>query len=256
MSNSLQQRVAEALDPAPDWTRGQVLLWRPFPAAPVSYFVRFLGEQACKVNAQGTYEPALIEAVLNELSPGDLGFADTGALISFRPCRALEQTGFDMLAIVNPTMSRGALSKTTDFMAPVTFTAFPAYRCEFTANDTQDELAFRLAKVVRWSDWSRQPAPAISARFHRLKSGAKSTGGKRMGVFPWIEIERTLGFLAKEDGFLEMVNFERRQARLEHAGGRFTVESGGEPWHADPEAAIRWVKAYVTKGVDAANQSR
>jgi hypothetical protein len=256
MPDSLQQRVIGALQPGPDWVKGDLLFWRPFDKSRFGYFVRFFGDRACKVNVQGAHNPIIVEGLLDELSVGDLPNAAAGQLIFLSKSPALEGTSFDLRAIVSPPMSFGALSKTTEFMAPVTFTAFPAYRCEFTDNDTRDELAFRLAKVVLWSDWGRQPSPAISARFHLLQSGVKSTGGKRMGVFPWAEIEDTLGYIAEEDGFIDLENFERRAVRIEHAADRFTIVSGGEPWHPAAERVVEWVRTYTIKGLDAANRLR
>ena len=256
MSETLQHRVIQALSPAPVWVHDDLLLWRPFDAAPIVYYVRFLGERVCKVNVPAQQDPAVVEALLREISPADLPAA-AEQLIALAPSAALGATPFELRAIVAPSLSFGALSKTTDFMALVTFTAFPAYRCEFPADDNRDELAFRLAKVVRWANWAREPAPAISARFHRLKSGVKSTGGKRMGVFPWPDIEATLGFIAKEDGFMDLQNFERKQVRIEHAAGRFTIDSGaGAPWPLPDDGIIPWVKILVTKGLDAANAGR
>lgn len=252
MPQSLQQRVVAALSPAPVWTKEDLILWRPFDAAPVVYYVRFLGEVACKVNAQGPHDAGLVETMLREITPGDLPQGQGEPLATFAPSRTLVATPFTLRVIVSPSLLNGALSKTTDFMAPSTYTAFPAHRCEFPEGDTRDELAFRLAKVVRWSNWAREPAPAISARFHRLKSGVKSTGGKRMGVFPLATIEKTLEFLAKEDGFMELQNFERKQVRIEHADGRFVVNTGrGEPLQLPDGGIVAWVKAFVTRGLDA-----
>jgi len=256
VSETLQQRVINALSPAPVWVRDDLILWRPFDAAPIVYCVRFIGDRACKVNVPAQQDQAPVEALLREIVPADLPDGAEQS-ISLATSSVVGATPFDRRAIVAPSLSPGALSKTTDFMAPVTFTAFPAYRCEFPEDDSRDDLAFRLAKVVRWSNWAREPAPAISARFHRLGSGVKSTGGKRMGVFPWADIEKTLGFIAKEDGFMDLQNFERKQVRIEHADGRFTIDSGaGAPWPLPNDGIIPWVKILVTKGLDAANAGR
>lgn len=252
MPQTLQQRVIEALTPAPVWTKDDIILWRPFDAAPVVYYVRFLGDSACKVNVKGPHDAEPVQAMLREIAPADLPPPEGEPLIALAPSPALAGTPFALRAIVSPTLANGALAKTVQFMAPMTRTAFPAYRCEFPEGDTREELAFRLNKVVVWADWSREPAPAISARFQRLKSGVRSTGGKRMGVFPWREIEKTLGFLATEDGFMELRNFEGRQIRIEHADGRFTLEAGGEPRSLADDALLPWVKVFVTRGLAAA----
>jgi hypothetical protein len=256
MSSELEKQVTEALQPPPTPVSGGILQWAPFPKAPVVYYVRFFDKVACKVNVQSAHEPKQVQAFLAELTAADLKTVSEERPLALSNCRSLASTAFTMRAVVHPSLSNGALSKTTQFMGPVTFTAFPVHPSEFTSNDTRDEIAFRLAKVVRWSNWSRPPAPALSARFLRQKTGIKSTGGKRMGIFPPPDLERIIGFVGTEDGFVEVENFERRQIRIDHADGKFEVTLGEERWVPGKDKIIPWFRIFATEGWETALKAR
>ncbi len=219
MPQTLQQRVIEALTPAPVWTKDDIILWRPFDAAPVVYYVRFLGDSACKVNVKGPHDAEPVQAMLREIAPADLPPPEGEPLIALAPSPALAGTPFALRAIVSPTLANGALAKTVQFMAPMTRTAFPAYRCEFPEGDTREELA---SASTRW--WSGRTGRASRRRrsapaFQRLKSGVRSTGGKALGRVP--------------------LAGDREDPRLPGDGGRLhgAAQLRGP---ADPHRARRW----------------
>jgi len=247
---TLQQRVIEALTPAPVWTKDDIILWRPFDAAPVVYYVRFLGVSACKVNVKGPLDAEPVQAMLREIAPADLPPPEGEPLIALAPSPALAGTPFALRAIVSPTLANGALAKTVQFMAPMTRTAFPAYRCEFPEGDTREELAFRLNKVVVWADWSREPAPAISARFsaaeerreeHRRQSAwACSPGGRsRRPSASWRRRTASWSCATSRAG--------RSASSTPMAAS--PLEAGGEPRSLADDALLPWVKVFVTRGL-------
>jgi hypothetical protein len=256
VSSEFQRRVIDALRPAAVVLDDDLLLWRPFDSAPIVYYVRFFDEQACKINVQAKHDSALVLAFLRELSPALLERVSAAAPIGLSPSAVLAKTPFQLRAVVHHSFGGAGLSNATEFMGPVTYGTFPAYRCEFTEDDTRDEAAYRVAKVVRWSNWERSPAPALSARFLRLKTGIKSTGGKRMGIIRLEDLERMLAYSRTDDGFVDIENYERSLVHVEHADGRYEIRQGAESWALRADAAVAWLRVLATEGAAAANRKR
>ena len=259
MKSPFARQVLEALQPAATPVGEDIIFWKPFDAAPVGYYVRFIGERAAKVNVKldpkNPHDPARVIALLAGVKEAQLDAVSETQPLGLAPL-ALPGTAFTLQATVHPSLANGALSKPTEFMRPATFGILPAHRCEFTDNDTRDEAAFRLAKVVPWVDWNRVPAPAISARFLRKKTNIKSTGGKRLGVMKLEELERTVQYVATDDGFIEVENFERALLLLEHANGHYEVQQGETRWTPKPDALLPWLRIFVREGAAAAEAKR
>jgi hypothetical protein len=256
VASELQHKVIEALTPPPTTLDGDTIFWAQSPKAPVVYYVRFFGELACKINVQAAHDKNLLRQFMGELTAEQVTAPTPERPVLLAPSRALESTPFQQRVVVHPSVSQGAVSHTTMFMSQVTRITFPAYRCEFTNDDTRDEAAFRMAKVFSWSKWERPPGPALSARFHRLRSGVKSTGGKRMGIFPPKEVENTITHLAEDDGFIDIENYQRKLVRIEHADGRYEVIQDDQRWVAKAEGILPWFRVFAIDGADAASKAR
>ena len=256
MASELQSKVVQALTPPPVMLADDTLFWKPFDAAPTGYYARFFGERACKTNVKGQHDTDLVLDFMLELSPALLESVSEAKPLSLSESRVLVKTPFQRRVLVDPSLASGALSKPTEFMRPFTYGVFPAHRCEFTADDSRDEAAFRLAKVVPWSDWKRAPAPALSVRYLRTKSGVKSTGGKRMGVMSAPDVMKVLTHLDKEDGFIDIENFERVLAHVEHAEGRYEVVQDKDRWVLRSDAVRAWLDTFAIEGSAAATNKR
>ena len=70
------------------------------------------------------------------------------------------------------------------------------------------------------TDLTRDVTPFTKTRSLRKKSKIRAGGaGKSRGVGRWTEVVRVFELLAEEDGFLEIENYEREVARVDHEGG-------------------------------------
>jgi hypothetical protein len=255
MASTLQNKVVETLQTA-NLLSDEIVFWRPFDQAPTVYYLRFLNDVACKINIKTNHDQNTVVRFLQTITLEELAQVNDKKPLVLSKTSSLSATPFKLRAIASPLVVSAGLSKNTTFLNGVTFTTFPAYECEFTLNDTRDEAAFRMAKVVRWSDWSRAPSPALSARFHRVRTGIKSTGGKRMGIFPIAVIEKTINHLAADDGFIDIENFERNVARIEHNEGTYQIIAGEKKWAPQSEAVIPWLQLFAIKGLSAATETR
>lgn len=259
MKSQLARQILDVVQPPAEQVGEDTIVWKPSDAAPVAHYVRFIGERAAKVNfkrdPKKPVDHALVVALLASVTDAHLDAVSEAQPLALRPFR-LEGTQFDLCGTMHPSITGGTLSKPTAFMRDVTYGILPAYRCEFTDNDTRDEATFRLAKVVPWANWYRVPAPALSIRFLRKKTNIKSTGGKTLGVLKLEDLEALVQYVATDDGFIEVENFERVLLRLEHENGHYEVQQGELRWTPKPEALLPWLRIFVREGAAAAAAKR
>lgn len=249
MKSSFLQQVMESIDPPAELISEDIILWkrRNFP---FTYYVKFFSEVACKVNVKGEHDTNLIIAFLNEFSSEDLLNTSESNPLYLSKSSSLEQTPFDRRAIVHPSVSTGSLGAATGFMASQTYTVYPVYKCEFNKEDTRDEILYRMSKVISWSDWNRSPSPALSVRFLRIETGVKSTGGKRMVIFSLTKVEKIISHVIKEEGFIDIENFERRLVHIEISNNSCEVILEGERWAQDVNTLISWLHIFAIEGVE------
>ncbi len=252
MPSELQRRVAEALRRPPVSISADTIAWKPFDASPGTVYVRFLGELALKVNVVSQVEKERVVTFLKEVSPADLESASPEHPLVLLPMEHPVAPQLPLRAIQHPSAREEYVSLETRFMAPQTYCTFPANRCEFTAHDDQGDVRYRLSKVIRQGIWDRQPSPAFTARWH-FESGQRSTGGKRMGIMEPERLERFIAIMEKENGFIEVGNFEDKIARFEHANGRFRVLVDDAQLLEAPsiEAVLAWLRQFGVEGLAA-----
>jgi len=256
MNPEFKQKFVAGLQPAPEKINEGIVRWAASPKSPVVQYIRFLERAACKVNVRAAHDQKLVLAFLTELAASDLSNVTKDHPCILTGSKVLASTPLSLRGLAHPSLLNGTISRIPREIGDATYTTFPAHPCEFAKDDSRDDFSFRLSRVVQWSNWDRQPAPALSARYLRQKTGIKSTGGKRMGIFPLIEIERIIGYIATDDGFIEVENFERRQIRIDHVEGKFQVTLESEKWMPSNDGLIPWFKIFATEGWDTALKAR
>ncbi len=127
---------------------------------------------------------------------------------------------------------------------------FPAAECEVGHNETSQEVYAR-ERVWTGTDLTRDITPFTKTRSLRKKSKIRAGGaGKRRGVGRWTEVVRVFELLAEEDGFLEIENYEREVARVDHEGGYVMTLRDAE-YELEPDKARSWLEAFAKEGVEA-----
>lgn len=252
MTSELQYRYTEALTPHPVMVGDDILRWKPFKSAQLEFFVRFIGDLACKVHcAKDTYDPALVLAFLSALTSAHLEVVSAASPIAPFLSDVLHPTPFDLGVLVDSSLINGSICKETDRIpCSAVYTAFPAYQCEFPLQDPSDEVDFRLRKIIHWANWRRPPAPALRARF-RLSSGVASEDQENRCVFLLNDIEPVIADAANVGGTVDVENFEGVLVRLAFAKGCCEIELGETRWIIAGEAALNWVRTFTIKGLNA-----
>ena len=252
MKSELQDKVTAGLTPKAVILRDDIIAWKGFPKDPFVYYARFIGERACSVNVKEPSPQAEVIEFLSELVEGDLDAVTPEKPIGLHGLRSLRTSPFQVGVVAHPSVANHTISKLVNFMTPVSYVVFPAFACEFTANDDVEDAKFRLKKTVNWADWVREPAPVVAMRFKR-GSGVKSTGGKGLLLFRPEEADRTLKKVMEEGGFMEVENFKREVVMIKQDAGVFTVDvdaAGARVVSA--ELVTPWFNSFLREGVEGA----
>jgi hypothetical protein len=231
-----------ALEPAPISAIGDLIVWVPSEAAKVKHYLRFLGKRVFKCNVRNPHDERRVLAFLAELREEDFDAVSPERPLALRESAVARELGFEVRAIVHPRIARSALSEETLFLLPVTYQTFPAHVCEFAADATPDEARYRLAKIIPWSAWDRERAPAVSVR---VRSGEKEMEGKALGMASLPQAEQVLAYVGEHDGLLEIENFRRERVIFRHADGKYRLEALGEARVIERELVPGFLRRFL-----------
>ncbi|MBP2337291.1 hypothetical protein JOF41_003469 [Saccharothrix coeruleofusca] len=134
--------------------------------------------------------------------------------------------GFDTVVAVSPDIHKYQSDKPE--VHEVTRAVFPAYRCEFSGAETEDDAAYRYTRAAgaQPSRWDREPNPYLKMR-HRAASGREIP--ERGFANPSRVVHEFAALPEREDGFVEFENFERRVWRVTFQNTHYTaIEEGPE----------------------------
>jgi len=114
--------------------------------------------------------------------------------------------GFDMLVAVSPTVHKYHADKPD--LHQVTRAVFPAYRCEFSGAETEDEAAVRYSRAAgaQPTRWNREPRPYLRMRM-RAASGREIP--ERGFANPPKLVHELTALPDREGGFVEFENYRR-----------------------------------------------
>jgi hypothetical protein len=182
--------------------------------------------------------------------------AHTETVLAAAPLAVLEgfaspsPTPFDCVAAVIPAVHR-YLEFDDAELNDVTYAVFPAYRCEFSGLETQEEAAYRFDRMLDPANLRRPPSPWLRMRFDNPKTGAGSIGPE-LGI---ASADLLMGELRNlefaDNAFVEFENFRGEKRRAAWAGGLQLA-------HADRVRTIEmadllaWAQRFIYEGIDSA----
>ena len=207
------------------------------------------------MNVVRGYPVEWTERFLMEIGATHLQSCSEEHPVSLLESPLMASSPFDLRAVVHPTVASVRLTKATVFLVEYAYKTFPVYKCEFARGEAPDEIRFRLVKFLQYNRHDREPAPAIWARFHRYRSGVRTTG-RRLGMMSFEELSRVFDHVDEEDGFIEFENFERYFFRVEHEDGEWRVHQDDDQWVARPDKIRSWFRKVCVEGREAADMAR
>jgi hypothetical protein len=183
-------------------------------------------EHAFRFFAHDSYDEGLARAILaavrergDELAaPPEQPLA---VVTGFRP----PGFAFDTLVSIGPGVHRYDVDE-ADVHA-VTRAVIPAYRCEFSGFETEDQVAHRhnRAAGVQGTRWNREPNPYLRMR-HRTDSGREIP--ERGFVNPSRLLTEFARLPGRDGGFVEFENWQRRVWTVTWQGTHVLTENGGD----------------------------
>jgi hypothetical protein len=208
------------------------------------------GGHALQLNCRETLDLELVVAVLA------FARARTETVMAAAPLAVLEgfaspsATPFDTVAAVIP-----AVHRYQEFDNPglndVTYAVFPAYRCEFSGLETQQEATYRFDSMLDPANLQRSPSPWVRMRFDNPKTGAGSIGPD-LGIASAEVLLRELRNLEHADNaFVEFENFrsERRHASW---AGELLLSREDDVRTIEMTDLLAWAHRFIYEGIDSA----
>jgi hypothetical protein len=212
------------------------------------------GKHAFQCYAHNSYDEGLARAVVTFAREHD----DELIAAPERPLVVVEGFehpgfGFDTVVAVSPTVHKYQADKPEVHEA--TRAVFPAYRCEFSGAETQDEAAYRYTRAAgaQPSRWDREPHPYLKMR-HRAASGREIP--ERGFINPSRIVKEFADLPGRADGFVEFENYERRVWLVTWQDDTYVVAAeGSEPGSMDFDALVEFTKQALYGPNRAAGES-
>ncbi len=208
------------------------------------------GGHAIQLNCRGDLDLDLVVAVLA------FARARTDAVLAAAPLAVLEgftspsPAPFDTVAAVIPAVHRYQELDHPE-LNDVTYAVFPAYRCEFSGLETQQEATYRFDRMLDPANLQRPPSPWIRMRFDNPKTGAGSIGPD-LGIASADVLMQQLRSLEYADGaFVEFENFRGDRRHVSWSGG-LQLSHDDEIRTIELADLLAWAHRFVYEGIDSA----
>ena len=208
------------------------------------------GGHAMQLNCRDVLDLNLVVAVL--------AFARlrTEAVLAGAPFAVLEgftstsATPFDCVAAAIPAIARYHEFDHPD-LNDVTYAVFPAYRCEFSGRETQEEATYTFDRVLDAANPRRPPSPWVRMRFENPKTGTGSIGPD-LGIASADLLMRELRNLEHADNaFVEFENFRHERRRVSWHGELQLLDKDKIRVFDLPDL-LDWTYRFIQDGTDGA----
>lgn len=201
------------------------------------------GKHAFHSYAHDSYDAGLARAIMLFCRAHDT------ELIAPRPLVvaegfAYDGYGFDAVVAVSPAVHKYDADKPDVHEA--THAVFPAYRCEFSGRETEDEAAYRYARAAgaQPTRWRRDPNPYLKVR---LRSASGRAIPDRGFVTPARLAQELAELPRRAEGFVEFENFEGR-VWLVRWDDAYVVTGDGEARRMDLDDVVTFATEVLRRG--------
>ncbi|WIX85702.1 hypothetical protein [Amycolatopsis sp. DG1A-15b] len=198
---------AEPLEGVPDAWR-----WTRTPTAPQFGSAAVLStdrEHMFQCYAHDSFDVGLARAVLRFVREHESELlAPPETLLRVAEGFAPDGYRFDIVGSVSPKVHRYHLPDNPG-LHEVTRSVFPAYRCEFSGTENEDELAYRYSRApgAQPTRWAREPNPFLRLRY-RPANGKEAPVRGFSG--PKSVVRELTELPSRENGYVEFENWQNR----------------------------------------------
>lgn len=204
------------------------------------------GRHAFQMTSRDSHDEKLAAAVL------EFSRANAAALLSAAPLAVVEGFsfpgyGFDCVSALIPTVAQLHQGEHPELTESV-FAVFPAWRCEFSGDESEDEAGVRYDKVLDTPDLSRGPVPFLRMSYDIPAKGMGSVGGRRGLAVPETLMLAVSELSEAGRGFVECENFRGQVRRIEWDGGDVFLVNGEERRAVSPAELTGWIEGFLHRG--------
>ncbi|MEU6082298.1 hypothetical protein [Streptomyces sp. NPDC047108] len=198
--------------------------WSPAPGIDFAGALSSDGKRLLQLSARDSYERDLAVAVLRFSREHEEAMAARnrylGSVGGFTPPAGHD---FDAVAMASVEVH--------DFYAferpelnPVVRVVFPAYSCEFSGAETLDDAETRYIRMLRTTDFRREPVPFLKMRFANTRTLGKSAGSGRGFTEPRVLTQELREIDNAPGSFVEFENCHGSVWRVEWHGAWYIAE--------------------------------
>jgi len=157
---------------------------------------------------------------------------------------------FDVLAVAMPAAHRAHQADDPELHA-VTYAVYPAYRCEFSGLESQDEAFYRFEDDLDLAAFQRDPQPVVKVRYDNTKTGAGSVGDER----GYTDLDYLISLLtdladAGPDSFVEFENYRGEVWWVDWRDNGLVLRGGVTERPVELPELIEFVRDFICPETD------
>ncbi|MCG7202798.1 hypothetical protein [Streptomyces arenae] len=177
------------------------------------------GTRLLQMNQVRRLDDALAAAVLAFARAHESELIAEGCFLTFVDGFEAPGYAFDSVAATVPEVHGHHRVQNPD-LTPVTTIVFPAYRCEFSGQETLEEAEARYHKMLPTADIGRGPVPFLKMRFDNPRTGGGSNNPGRALARPEVLLAEIPELRNAPGGFVEYENHagDVRRLQWDHNG--------------------------------------
>lgn len=204
------------------------------------------GRHALQMTSRDSHDEKLAAAVL------EFSRANATVLLRAAPLAVVEGFsmpgyGFDCVAALIPTVARLHQGEHPE-LTEATFAVFPAWRCEFSGDESEDEAGVRYDKMLDTPDISRSPVPFLRMSYDIPAKGMGSVGDRRGLAAPETLLIAVSELAGARRGFVECENFRGRVRRIEWVDGEPFLVNGDSRRAVLQDELVGWIEGFLQRG--------
>ncbi|HEU4380188.1 MAG TPA: hypothetical protein VFR73_16565 [Hyphomicrobiaceae bacterium] len=163
-------------------------------------------------------------------------------------------TPFDCVAAAIPAIARYHEFDHPD-LNDVTYAVFPAYRCEFSGRETQEEATYTFDRVLDAANPHRPPSPWVRMRFDNPKTGTGSVGPDLGIASADLLMQEMRNLEHADNAFVEFENFRHERRRVSWCGELQLLDEDKIRIFELPDL-LAWTHRFIHEGSDSAAEDR
>lgn len=222
--------------------------WSPAPGVNFAAALTADGDKIFRINVMGGVGESLIAPVLSFARVHGLESRLDGSVQAILDGFAHPGYDFDTVAAVKPEI-HGYHAREHSELQNLSIGVFPAYRCEFSGHESEEEVSVRFKRMLHPANLSRAASPYLKMSYQNTRTRGGSTGPGR-GFTTLKVLQRELKLLeSADDSFVEFENYEERVFRV-HWDGRLVLSEGQDSVVTELAALLPWTeKVLTTSGI-------